>query len=117
MVINKVRNGYPGLAEFMGPQFDQGVGFFRQFAEANARNLLYMQAEILCLERELAAEAHMDENGPDSVRQKFARNVFEMRRSGDSRQWAKILEIREKLDAYSTSNHSPSVVYPHGYTR
>jgi hypothetical protein len=52
MKFETIQNGYPGLARVMGPNYDQGLGIFRQFAELNARNLLYMQADIkMSLER------------------------------------------------------------------
>lgn len=102
-----VKNGYPGLAKFIGPNFDQGLGIFRQFAELNAQKLVYMQAEILCLEQELKFLTERDERGPDPTAKRFARSVWEMRRVGNSVQWAKILEIRDKLNDYSKLSYSP----------
>lgn len=112
MDFGNVQNGYPGLAKLIGPNFDQGLGIFRQFAELNARNLLYMQAEILCLQQELDLLTYTDEHGPDLSAQTFSRNVRNMR-DVNNEQWAKILEIRIKLDGYSTlrrfsSQHLPS---------
>ncbi|KAL1620787.1 hypothetical protein SLS56_009512 [Neofusicoccum ribis] len=43
--------GYPKLATIMGPY--RGMALFKRFASLNARNLLYMQAELLQLELEL----------------------------------------------------------------
>jgi hypothetical protein len=101
MMPEHVQDGYPGLAKLMGPNFDQGFGIFRKFTELNARNLLYMQAEILCIEQELEILTYADERGPDPTTKSFARSVWEMRMSPGSAQWNKILEIRGKLDSYS----------------
>jgi hypothetical protein len=109
MEFSKIQNGYPGLARLIGPNIDQGLGIFRQFAELNARNLLYMQAELLCLQKELDLLTYTDENGPDPVSKTFARSVWNMRTSSDSAQWGKVLEIREKLSAYSTSGREQHI--------
>ena len=42
---------YPKLSEFMGSWSD--VAIFRRFANLNAENLLFLQAELLHLEQEL----------------------------------------------------------------
>ncbi|CAN9453960.1 unnamed protein product [Alternaria alternata] len=97
----RIQNGYPGFAKLMGQDFNEGSGIFKQFAELNARNLLYMQAELLCLEQELDAITHMDENGNDPTTKNFARSVSEMRKASNSSQWDKILEIRKKLREYN----------------
>jgi hypothetical protein len=101
MKFETIQNGYSGLARVMGPNYDQGLDIFRQFAELNARNLLYMQAEIICLWKELDGLTHIDEKGPNLEPQKFARNVWAMRAARPNAQWDKILEIREKLSTYS----------------
>ena len=100
-----IKDGYPGLAKVMGPNSDQGFGIYKCFAELNARNLLMMQAELLGLEEELKTLTFLDESCPDPTRKAFARNVWRMRNTKNSEQWAKVLEIREKLQAYSESFH------------
>ncbi|KAH8629391.1 hypothetical protein IG631_16648 [Alternaria alternata] len=97
----RIQNGYPGLAKLMGQGLNEGSGIFKQFAELNVRNLLYMQAELLCLEQELEAITHVDENGDDPTTKNFARSVWEMRKASNSPQWDKILEIRNKLRQYN----------------
>lgn len=103
MTSGRIQDGCPGLARLMGQDLDAdgGSGMFKQFAELNMRNLLYMQAELLCLEQELEAITYADENGNDPTTKKFARNVGEMRKASNSSQWDKILEIRKKLRQYS----------------
>jgi len=105
IMLDTVQNGYPGLARLIGPNIDQGLGIFREFAELNAKNLLYMQAEIICLQKELDVETYKDEYGPDAIANSFSRSVQDMRQSTTSKdrgQWKKVLEIRDRLSAYST---------------
>ncbi|KAF2689276.1 hypothetical protein K458DRAFT_400068 [Lentithecium fluviatile CBS 122367] len=101
--IQNIQDGYPGLSRFMGPNFDQGLGIFKRFGDLNCRNLLYMQAELLCLDEELRVLTLVDHNGPDSTRATYARNVWNMRKDAKSLQWAKILELRWKLNAYNNA--------------
>jgi len=44
MTSGRIQDGYPGLARLMGQDLDAdgGSGMFKQFAELNMRNLLYM---------------------------------------------------------------------------
>ncbi|CAN9150506.1 unnamed protein product [Alternaria sp. RS040] len=97
----RIQNGYPGLAKLLAQDLNEWSGIFKQFAELNVRNLLYMQAELLCLEQELEAITHVDENGNDPTTKNFARSVWEMKKAPDSPQWDKILEIRKKLREYN----------------
>lgn len=57
--------GYPMLAGLMGlrPQ----MGIFRRFAYLNAQNLLYMQAELVCLEKQLKEVQDRDAKGIDEI--------------------------------------------------
>lgn len=97
--MSNIHNGYPGLARLMGPNFDEGFGIFKKFSKLNACNLLYMQAELVGLEQELDAVTDLDDTDPTTIT--FARNVWNMRKADYSDQWAKILEIRHKLQIYS----------------
>ena len=106
-MLEHVQDGYPGLAKLMGPNFDQGFGMFRKFTELNARNLLYMQAEMLCLEQELDMLTYVDKHGPDLNAKAFVRSVWEMRKVLGSAQWSKILELRGKLNSYSMCSCLP----------
>ncbi|KAF1931014.1 uncharacterized protein M421DRAFT_57544 [Didymella exigua CBS 183.55] len=92
------RNHYAGLAGLMGPNFDQGFGIFKRFSQLNARNLLYMQAELLGLQHELNILTGRDNAGLNIT---FASNVWDMRSADSSEQWTKILEIRQKLREYN----------------
>lgn len=102
--LGHIQNGYPGLAKFIGQDLDQGLGIFKQFSQLNARNLLYMQAELLCLEQELDVITYVDEHGTDPTTKNFARSVWEMKKPPNRPQWEKVLEIRGKLKDYSMSS-------------
>ena len=102
--LGHIQNGYPGLAKFVGQDLDQGLGIFKQFSQLNARNLLYMQAELLCLEQELDVITYVDEHGTDPSTKNFARSVWEMKKPPNRSQWNKVLEIRGKLKDYSTAS-------------
>jgi hypothetical protein len=58
-----------------------------------------MQAELMNLEQELKVLAYIDTRLPDH--ETFARSVRDMKRSPDSVQWRKVLEVRDMLKTYS----------------
>lgn len=94
-------NGYPQLAEFL--RFDPSVWMFRRFAALNAKNLLYMQAELVNLEEELAM---LEEESSKSNAGAMAQcRVFELKSStldpNVRKQWEKALEVRVMLREYS----------------
>jgi hypothetical protein len=95
------QNGYPALARVM---VYPGMSMFKKFAELNMRNLLYMQAEILDLERELHIVAGMDNTSSQESVKEFATSALALRSSaegGNGSQWELVLQIREKLKKYS----------------
>lgn len=97
-------DGYHKLASLMSGH--EELLILRRFATANAKNLLYMQAEILHLEAELHNIALEDHSGCEKHRN-YEYCVFDLKESfgtrGSDTQWRKILEIREKLKEYSQS--------------
>lgn len=83
---------------------DARLSLFKRFAELNARNLLYMQAEILYLEQELKILTAVDKRSSNASEREYAERVLHMMKAGEnggSLQWRKILDIREKLKEYS----------------
>lgn len=96
--------GYSKLATLMASH--QELGLFKQFAILNIKNLLFMQSELVYLEKEL-----LSISSSNAVSQKFAERAFEfslfdLKESAGSpgdTQWQKTLEIREKLKQYSIS--------------
>lgn len=97
-------DGYHKLAALVG--YHDELFMLRRFSTANAKNLLYMQAEILHLEAELHEIAIQDRSGCEKHRN-YEYCVFDLKESygvgGSDTQWRKILELREKLKEYSQS--------------
>jgi hypothetical protein len=97
-------DGYHKLASLVSDH--EELLILRRFATANAKNLLYMQAEILHLEAELHDIALEDHSGCEKHRN-YEYCVFDLKEScrtrGSDAQWQKILELREKLKDYSQS--------------
>ncbi len=94
---------YPRLSEFMGlwPE----VAIFRRFGALNAQNLLFLQAEIAHLERELKNIRERDDRREDERGLLAQRSWFELSQATEDgemcSQWAIIQEIRSKLSEYS----------------
>jgi hypothetical protein len=101
MVIKQDVEGYAKVAHFMGTHDEFAI--FRRFKELNIQNLLYLQAEITHLETELSEIASKDKQHWD--RRNHAHDWWSLSQGecdDDTEQWATVLEIREKLDKYST---------------
>ncbi|KAF7537782.1 hypothetical protein G7054_g3449 [Neopestalotiopsis clavispora] len=91
--------GYAKLANFMGLHDEYAI--YRRFRQLNAQNLLYLQAELTHLEKELHNLAQRDSSIPD--REFFAKDWWSLSQTendNDAEQWEKVLEIREKLEEY-----------------
>ena len=96
------QTGYPSLAKVMGPY--PGMALFKRFAVLNARNLLYMQAELIDLELQFDILTSQDHTSSDPRRRAFAKEFLKLSEPLDglqAQQWQKALEIREKLKEYS----------------
>ena len=89
---------YDALAGLIASQ--PKVSIFRRFAKLNAKNLLYLQAEITLLEHELEVLEGKDQESNDPNKRQFQ---WEVRRIAESEgeQWQKMLQIRIKLKEYS----------------
>ena len=100
----KIIDGYPKLAEHMGSTPE--VSIFRRFEALNRQNLLYLQAELTALERELrnleAESATCDAADP---RSQYSRDWEWMNitdeKSNMNPQWRLFLRIRAILKEYS----------------
>ena len=102
--------GYTKLGQFM---VDQDYAIFRKFQHLAARDLLYLQAELVQLELEHQALAQTDRESRDQ-RQFYDQEWWhlsnsEVRGLGGA-QWATSLKIREKLREYCTTCGSTSSV-------
>ena len=97
----KTEYNYLKLAELIGNQ--PGFAVFRRSAALNAKNLLYLQAELAELEIQLNRLEADDQQGENVSHRKFqwqARLLMESA-AGADKQWQKVLEIRAKLAEYS----------------
>lgn len=95
--------GYPQLSSVMTSHPELAIS--RTFMALNLRNLLYMQAELMHLERELQMIVQEDTQSPEPKRQALQTDWLSLEKSlgegGEPDQWAKVLEIRRKLEHYS----------------
>ena len=97
--------GYPKLARSMGLRPESAI--FRSFGALNAKNLLYMQAELTYLEENLREMEVADHASDEGEKARYASDWFwlevsaEERDGVDASQLSLILKIREKLREYS----------------
>jgi hypothetical protein len=100
----KVSDGYPKLAEHMSSAPE--ISIFRRFSALNIQNLLYLQAELTALEKELqtleAESATCDTGDP---RSQYCRDWEWLNmadeKSGINPQWQLCLRMRAILKEYS----------------
>ena len=100
--------GYAKFAAMMGQHPEMAV--FRTFRALNMKNLLYLQAELVELERDLEVIAELDEASGIPQKAEYARSWVALNRSeaeGDGYQLRKVLTIREKLKQYSMACLDP----------
>ena len=95
--------GYPKLVEVMDSHTD--IRIFRNFSALNIQNLIYLQAELLHLEKEWRETVSDDVSSGDPARTALQFNVSKMQdgtgTGNETLQWAKFQEIRVKLAQYS----------------
>ncbi len=96
--------GYDRLASFMG--FLPETAIFHRFAALNARNILYLQAELLWLDKQLSHVAEDDARSASELRQDYSNNWYHLSHTGedsdgDSQQWKIFMKIRKALNEYS----------------
>ena len=101
---------YPRLSEFMGLWPEMAI--FRRFGALNTQNLLFLQAELAHLERELKKTREREERREDHSGLLGQRSWFELSQATEDGeycpQWTIIQEIQSKLSEYSKkriSNH------------
>lgn len=88
------------MAEFMSSHDEFAI--LRRFRHLNMKNLLYLQAEIAHLDEELSELADRDSLDPEL--QFHGRDWWSLANGEDEtsqEQWYKVLQLREKLDAYN----------------
>lgn len=92
--------GYSKLSKYM---VENGYTIFRKFSLVAARDLLYMQAELVELEKQLEELATQDRGGTgieDLYDTNWTALSAEDVHETHSPQWLKALEIRVKLREY-----------------
>ena len=99
--------GYPSLAAFIASDCDKSTSIYRRFDRLSARNLLYLQSELMEL------EAQQDQLDAEDLRgsleyKKSARNWQYLRHRAstidnvrEKERLRVVKEIREKIKEYS----------------
>ena len=105
-------NGYPRFASLIETRPECAI--FRRFGALNAQNLLYLQAELIGLEKSLREQQKEDSESGHQYKTKYAQNWFWLstsERDGDTQQLDLVLKTRETLRQYSKSTveHSPAL--------
>ena len=101
----KPEYNYSALAKETGLR--PGLAIYRRFAALNAKNLLYLQAEIAELEVQLAEQEEYDQQNPKRREYQWIARELMNAEPGEDRQWQKVLEIRRKLQEYSPPPADP----------
>ncbi|GKZ93960.1 hypothetical protein CBS115989_4376 [Aspergillus niger] len=94
-----ISKGYDRLAALMAR--DPGSSIYRSFSKLNAKNLLYLQAEIAYIQIDL--QDIIEEDGQSEDKVSFPFSVWDMKNSEDPVQWEKVLEARKLLKEYNTA--------------
>ena len=107
--LEQMTEGYAKVAQLMGehPEF----AIFRRFRALNMQDMLYLQAEITHLEADLRKIENDDVK--HGGRKNHSYDWWSMTHGqgeGDTDQWEKVLEIREKLEKYSTRTQHATMI-------
>ncbi|OCK94898.1 uncharacterized protein K441DRAFT_559211 [Cenococcum geophilum 1.58] len=103
--------GYPKLAGQMGLLPETAI--FRRFGALNAQNLLYLQAELTYLEKQLRECERADNKSPKGLKSRYALDWLWLSRSaadGDEEQWELVKKIRATLKEYNTALTQQSTI-------
>lgn len=93
--------GYPQVATFMGNYPE--LAMVRRFRGLNARNLLYLQAELIQIEKKLLkCEKEDAKDKIDSRKKNYSMNfAWLLQHKDNNKQYDLILQMREKLKEYN----------------
>ena len=86
------RDGYPSAAAWIAQDADGEAFIFRRFSRLGARNLLYLQAEVIVLERQLDG---FDQATHDSFDMQLKSTARDWEAFEDSR--ARSAEVEERM--------------------
>ncbi|OCL04673.1 hypothetical protein AOQ84DRAFT_399986 [Glonium stellatum] len=113
--LKELVTGYPKLAGQMGliPE----TAMFRSFTALQAQNVLYLQAELVSLEKELRKCETIDRNDPNGQKRLYSQDWVWLSRSaddGDGEQWQLVQQIRAKLREYNEAliQYSTVLAFP-----
>jgi hypothetical protein len=98
--------GYPKLAGQMGLIPETTI--FRSFAALQAQNILYLQAELVLLEKMLRKRELIDSQDLNGLKSLYSLDWYWLSQSGDDgdeEQWKLVQQIRVKLREYSRPEH------------
>ncbi|KAI3330101.1 hypothetical protein F4824DRAFT_492444 [Ustulina deusta] len=97
--------GYSRLAEYMGQQ--PQLSIFRRFGTLTNANLLYLQAELTDLERQLEFVQKQDNQSNDDARRRYFRSWYQLSESAgldvgspEREQYELIMKLRKLMDQY-----------------
>ena len=99
--------GFPSLAAFIASDKDKSTCVYRRFDRLSARNLLYLQSELVELEAEQEALETQDQySNTDELKSSRDWATLKSRGSGegyerDKRRLQLVYKIRRKLHGYS----------------
>jgi hypothetical protein len=95
--------GYNKIAALMGLYPESAI--ICQFSELNIQNILYLQAELIGLHKDLRELEDANDRSLDRERSSFSRNWDALssakKEDGSDEQWKLVLSIRNKLKEYS----------------
>jgi len=100
--MESAQEGYPRLAALQGTYPELGI--YRRFATLNARNLLYLQAELVDLENRLDECTKADCASNDARKRLHNKNWYFLSQGNEgmpNSQWDTMLCVRGKLKEYS----------------
>ncbi|PVH73039.1 hypothetical protein DL98DRAFT_432025 [Cadophora sp. DSE1049] len=103
--------GYPKLACHMGRYLQSAI--YRRFGSLNSQNILYMQAELIHLEKSLRHVEGGDATFTEGNRSKYSRDWYWLNTYAaeeGSEQWETVLTIRQKLKEYNDAIIQQSVM-------
>ncbi|KAI1214349.1 uncharacterized protein F4807DRAFT_455989 [Annulohypoxylon truncatum] len=99
------KKGYSKIALFMQDHPEDAM--VRRFAALNLQNILYLQAEVINLQRDLDKLETDNDSSVEEDRRNFALDWYTLAHvhdtPGSDKQWKKWLQLRKALEEYNTA--------------
>jgi hypothetical protein len=108
LATTKYTKGYPSLAAFIASDHDKSTVIYRRFDKLSARNLLYLQSELVELEAKQNAFDEEDVRGPMDTKACardwaiFAERAKNPANEREKKRMELAMEIRAKIKEYRT---------------